>query len=470
MKISNKQQQALNLLDDPTIGELLLGGSAGGAKTWVMCMMMVTLCRKYPGAKIFLGRKTLRSLKDSTLATLISKVHPFMGVLPSEYSLKNVDAKLIYNNGSQIIWMELDYHPNDPDFARFGSLEIDYAFLDEAGEITVQAKNAVKSRVGRGIMNSQYGIPGGIVLSCNPSRNFLRQEYYDPYVKLGGGGFQKWQIGTIDINGEEVPTYRAFLRISAYDNPFLPKSYIDTLNTLPDQERRRLLEGDWNYTDDDNVLFKNGLLDKATTYNPPEQTDKFEKYIGVDVADGGKDHTVFSLINNGVLITQKTSSVQMNWEKGSSLPLSRLMADELIEFAQKNGFTPKTARNIAVETNGVGVGIRDMLKDRGWAITEYTATHKSRSENYYQLMLDMDSGDIKIASDLLGLDDLKRELLAHTYEMRNQDPDVLKKAALKVMLGRSPDYADSFMIANYCRNQITNPQNDPTRNVNRLGI
>ena len=171
-----------------------------------------------------------------------------------------------------------------------------------------------------------------------------------------------------------------------------------------------------------------------------------------------------------MLVSQKPSTIQMNWDSKSELPLSRLIADELIEFAQRNGFSQRESRHIAVECNGVGVGLRDCLKERGWYLTEYIATHKSRSQGYYQLMLDMDSGGVKMLNTLTGMDELRKQLAAHTYEMVNQEPSVIKKDKIKQSIGRSPDNADSFMIANWVRNQIQNPQNDPHRNKNRLGF
>ena len=466
--ISRKQQKFLELLQDKTLIELLVGGSAGGSKTFCICLAIVLLSRNYPGARIFVGRKTLKSLRQSTINTLLGKVHPMLGIGEGDFHFSSQSQELLYKNGSLVIFGELDYNPSDPDFARIGSLEIDMAFIDEAGEITLQAKNAIKSRVGRGILSSEYSIPGKVILSCNPSINFLRQEYYDPYEKLGGGDFQRWKIGRMEIEGIKQDVFRGFLRISAKDNPFLPQSYIDNLATLPDRERKRLLEGNWNYADEDDSLFKSGLLEKCITYELPEASEKFEKFIGVDLADKGGDKTIFSLIDNGVLTSQRRSNVQMNWVQGSELPMSRLVADELIEFAQRNGFTSRDAKHIAVECNGVGVGVRDCLKERGWYLTEYVATHKSRSQGYYQLMLDMDSGNIKILDSLNALDELRKQLAAHSYEMVNQEPSVVKKDRIKQVVGHSPDEADSFMIANWVKNQINNPQNDPKRNKNRI--
>ena len=477
MEISKKQREFLELMDDKSLTELLIGGSAGGSKSVCMGMAIVIFARKYPGARFFVGRKTLKSLKQSTINTLLTKVHPLLGVGDSDFAFHAQDMTLDYANGSKIIFGELEHQPSDPDYARVGSLEIDFAFVDEAGEITLEAKNAIKSRVGRGVVAQKYGIPGKLILSANPSSNFLRQEYYDPYVKAGGGGFQKWQIGEVTLNEgtpEEIriPAYRGFLRMGAYDNPFLPQSYIDNLKTLPDRERKRLLDGNWDYLDEDDMLFKSGLLDKAMAYEIPNDNEVIKPLtvIGCDIADKGKDRSVFTLVKNGVAITQKVSSVQANWEQVNEKPLGALLADELIEFAQKNGLTSREAKNIAIECNGVGASIRDIMKMRGWFITEYVATHKSRSENYYQLMLDMDSGALKISHNLYGLDDLKRELSAHTYELVNQEPSVCKKDKIKQAIGRSPDLADSLMVANYAKNQISNPANNPRFNRSRIAF
>lgn len=472
LEISKKQRQFLELLEDPTINELLIGGAGGGAKSFSLGMGATLLARKYPGVRIFMGRKTLKSLKQSTINTLLTKVFPFLQIRGDEYAIHFQDMSLDYKNGSKLIFGELDTIPSDPDFSRIGSTEYDIAIVDEAGEITLQAKNAIKTRIGRGVL-ANYGVPGKLIVSANPSTNFLYSEYYEPYEKLGGGGFQKWQIGETTVNEgtsqeKKLPSYRGFLRMGAYDNPFLPQAYIDNLKTLPDRERKRILDGDWHYADDESSLFRSGLLDKATTFQTSTDPDPLKKFIGVDLSDSGKDKTIFSLIEDGILISQKASQVQMNWEKDSKLPMGRMIADELVEFAQRNGINQRLASHIAVEINGVGASVRDFLRDRGWQITEYTATHKSRSENYYQLMLDMDAGDIKIYNEIYDIDELKRELSAHSYEMVNQEPSVVKKDKIKLTIGHSPDRADSFAICNYARRLAEHPELSPHTNRNRL--
>ena len=80
----------------------------------------------------------------------------------------------------------------------------------------------------------------------------------------------------------------------------------------------------------------------------------------------------------------------------------------------------------------------------------------------------MDAGGVKIYKDISTIGELRKELSAHTYEMENQEPKVLKKAKVKEALGRSPDLADSFMIASWMWDRKANPQKDPKRNAKRI--
>lgn len=451
------QVLAMEEFDNPETTQILFGGGAGGSKSFLLCLLAVLRCRNYAGVREGLGRKELKQLKRTTVATLLHKVHPFLGIKDTDFKL-NLDEGITYKNGSQILFLDLAFQPSDPDMASLGSLELTDAFIDEAGEIHKKAADTLSSRVNRW-KNKEHNIVGKTVLSCNPSQNFLRSDYYEPYKRLGAGRIQKWQHGNVWVDDVLIPAYRAYIRSTVLDNSFIDKNYIENLKKLPTQERKRLYLGDWDYADDDDSLFPSTLLDKATAYQYPENDEedkKFKRYIGVDVSDKGKDHTIATLIDNGVIVTQKELKLTEE-EKKSEKPLSYLLADELIKFAQQNNFTPTTAKHIAVEGNGVGVGIRDSLRIRGWYIDVYEATGRTRSDSYYNFRLDMDAGAIKI---MHGIDDgtLRQQLAAHTYEMENQLPKIVKKEVLKGKLGRSPDNADSAMIANWARRGGSNKE------------
>ena len=478
MKLSAKQLQGLELFQRPEITTICYGGGAGGAKSTLLCFLAIYTCCNYPKIKWGLFRRTMSNLKKTLYPTMLEMLN-IMGLVPEVDYLDRVAIRgtITFANGSIVEFNELDWRPSDPQMAQIGGREYTYAGIDEAGEIVEKAFDIVRSRIGR-CKNQEYQLTPKLIVTCNPSSNFLRDRFYEPYARSTSEtkeeGYAIWEDGTYwDYETEEYKTaYSCFVRSTAFDNPFLDRNYIPTLMKQPPSERKRLLGGDWNFASDDNSLFPMELLSKATTYDLPEQeyisTFKeqgilskptkeqleqfkkpvFRKFIGVDVADKGKDRTVVSLIDGNTLIDQRVLDIG---RVDPNAPISRLYAEKLEDYALKHGFTKNYAKNIWIEDNGVGAGLRDMMRTKGWVIHAYTATAKERSKNYYQMYTDMDNGDFRIYFKLDSLNELFRELGVHTYETENLEPKVAKKEIIKLNLGRSPDLADSCMIANAAR-------------------
>lgn len=447
ISLSRKQKLALELLDDPQIVELDFGGAAGGSKSWTVCLWMLKECRNNRGIRIGLGRKELTRLKQTTVVTMLREVHPAMNVKPHEFVYNDHKGLIRYINGSEIQLFDLNRQPSDPDFDTLGSVNLTHVVIEEIGEIVKKAYDVFGSRKNR-FLNQEYGIVGKTVCTQNPSQNFSRDLFYEPYKNKGMGSYQKWEIGEVFIDDKPIKAYRSFIKSLPTDNPFLPLNYIENLKRLPPQERKRLYEGNWDYMDDDDMLFNPQLLDKASI----SERSEGDKFIGVDVSDKGKDKTIATLIEGGIAVQQH----YIGYSKSDPTPISEQLSLGLIRFAQQNGFENNQARNIAIEGNGVGVGMRDFMRSKGWGITEYTATSVSRSRSYYDAAQDMDSGDLKLLNSIQSLPDIRKQLMTITYEVDDKlQPKILKKDKVKEVLGRSPDEADSLVIANWIRRSTT---------------
>lgn len=435
--------------DDPQVVRIIFGGGAAGGKSFLIGLLCAMACKKYPGTRWALARKELKSLKQTTLATLIAKVHRTLGISENDYKLNLLDSTLEYTNGSSILLLDLTAKPSDPEMESLGSLELTGAFVDEIGEVNKKAFDILASRVNRWL-NKEYKITGKIVGSTNPSPGFVRQEFFDKYEKIGGGRMQKWQNGHVFVDHERVPAYDVYIKSTAIDNPFIDENYVEGLRRLPPQERKRLLDGDWNYLDEDNSLFTMAIIDKMTTFSIPEEGHKFEKYIGVDPADAGKDSTIITLVEQGVITTQ----LEIKSPTMKDAAIGYYIAGKLIAFAEKHGFMKTLAKNITIEGNGVGASLRDGLRTLGWNVNVYTATLQTRNEGYYQFMLDADEGSIKMLNTIVEEGTLLRQLAAHRYDLDSGKPNITRKKDLRAMLGRSPDHADSAMIANMAANKF----------------
>ena len=464
MNLSKKQKLTLKLLDDPQLVDFLYGGGAGGAKSFTVCLWAVLQCRNFPGIRIGLGRKELTKLKQTTVQTLLDEVHLALGVKDHEFKYHDQKGKIEYINASSIQFVELVNLPSDPDFDRLGSMNLTHTIVEEAGEITQKAKNVFHSRKNR-YLNKKYNLVGKSITTCNPSQNFLKQEFYKPYKKLGAGEWQKWEHGRVEVNGKMLTSYRVFIRSLATDNPFLSRNYIEVLRQLPPAEKKRLLEGNWDYTDDDLLLFKSSLMDKATT----RAITRGDRFIGVDISDSGGDETIITLLEGGSFIDQKELEIDKTSE---AVPIGEQIALAVIKYAQQHGFTQADAHKIAIDGVGVGASSRDFLKSKGWNIKIFMAgsgssidTFKNlRGETIYSLSQEMDKGNINIYANLPTYEKLKDQLLAHEYTTEERLILVKSKKDIKQALGRSPDHAESAYIAFWA----SKGNNDARRNAKRI--
>lgn len=461
VKRSKTQKLALKLLNDPQITDLLFGGGAGGGKSLLVCLWAVLECLQYPGVRIGLGRKEITRLKQTTVVTLLREAHKLLNVQDGEFNYQEHKGLITYINGSGIQLVDLARQPSDPDCDRFGSLNFTHVIVEEVGEVGRKERDVFISRKNR-FMNREYNLVGKSVATCNPSQNYIKAEYYKPYKNLGAGEWQKWEYGKVEIDGKLQTAYRAFIRSLASDNPFLPRNYIEVLRKLPEAERKRLLEGNWDYEDDDLMLFKAITIDRSLI----DVIEAGPKCIGVDVADVGSDKTVLSLVEGNILVEQRTIEVQKTEAIGEQIAM------EIIKYAQQNGLDHNQARKIGIDTLGVGASTRDFMRSKGWYVSEFIAGasvediifKNLRGQTIYGLAQAMDKGEFKIYSRLQTIDTLREQLMAHEYTTEERKILVKPKKDIKETLGVSPDYAESAYIAYW----VAQGNKDPRLQASRI--
>jgi len=420
--LTKKQSQAWKLLMDDITNIVLYGGSAGAGKSWLGCLWITTLCLKYNGIRCLIGRTVLTQLKMTTLNTLFETLQS-MGLKSNEHYTYNGQSNIItFKNGSEIVLKDLQYQPSDPNFDSLGGLELTAVFVDEAAQISQLAYNILKSRI-RFKLN-EYKLQPKILMTCNPGQVWLKKEFYLPYVQ-----------GTLSID-------KAFVPALPLDNPHLPPSYIEMLKSLPSAQRRRLLEGDWNYMEEDDSLFNFDHISNSVFVNVPQGTDK--KYMSVDVARFGADRSVVVIWSGLVVLDIKVYS------KLSTTELST----EIKDLIRSHGIH---INNVIVDTDGVGAGVGDQLKGCVNFVNNSSPLHGQnftnlKSQCYVKLSELFKEGKVSInLMDPTTVDELTQELLS--VKLKDIDKDnkvgVQSKDEMKKVLGKSPDLSDALMMRMY---------------------
>lgn len=412
MQYHAKQIECLDALSKYSpVQQVLYGGSAGSGKSFLGCDWMLKRVLKYPNTRGLIGRAELKKLRLSTMATFWNLCAQY-GIKPQEhYTYNGQDHVIKFYNGSEIILMDLADLPSDVDFARFGSLEISYYFVDEVAEVSKRCIDILDSRVRYNLVN---GIPKGL-MTCNPSKGWIYNDFY------------------LASKNNELREDRAFIQALPTDNPHLPEIYLDKLRKLPEYDRKRLLEGNWEYDDDTDKLFATDNLLRCFRNEVFEGT----KYITADIARFGADRTIICLWN-GMSLTQIYELKRASLDE---------VAAKIKEVQMANGVLLK---NIVADEDGIGAGVTDFLKCQGFRNGSKPISPNFmnlKAECYFKLAQIIEEGKMTFLTNQYK-DTIVREL--EMIKRHKADSDgklqVTPKEIIKQREGISPDYADAIMM------------------------
>jgi len=219
---TKKQKEAHEALKNNTI--VLFGGAIRGSKSYWGIMEIITLCFQYPNSRWLMCRKTWDNIKNKLLVTFTENFLE-KGLEAYVKSFQRDTYILTFNNGSQLVFMPESYE-SDKDLNRFRGLEINGAFIDEVNEIQEKTFNKIIERSGSWFHSPNCPIK--IIMSCNPTRNWVKTRFYD-----------LWK-------NNELPKNVAYIPAKITDNPYVSKEYIETLKLLPQYEYEVFVNGNWD--------------------------------------------------------------------------------------------------------------------------------------------------------------------------------------------------------------------------------
>jgi PBSX family phage terminase large subunit len=421
IKLSKRQTECWEYIFDNKTSEICFGGGVSGGKSYLLCLSIATMAIQYSGTRYILGRSVLHTLKQTTLVTLF-QVLKDMGLTPDKhftYNGQDNTVKLL--NDSIIILKNLEYTPSDPNYERLQGYEVTAIGVDEASQISETCYNILKSRIRYKL--TDYNLIPKIILTCNPGNNYIKRLFYIPF------------------QDNTLPESKVFIQSLITDNPYVSQDYIDMLQTLPAEQKKRLLYGDWFFTDEIGKLFDYDDIVNASYKNAPNPADK--KYISIDVARFGND-TSIAIVWVGLTVIEI-----VRYKKIDTVELS----NNIKELIAKHGIHPS---QVIADSDGLGVSVVDNIKCTPF-VNNSSPLHKQnfgnlKSQCYVKLSDMIREGKISInVLDSAIVEELTQELL--TVRLKDVDKDnkiqVISKDEQKKVLGKSPDLSDALMFRMY---------------------
>ena len=413
-----KQIECFKYLEDNHTSEVLFGGGAGGSKTFTGCLWQISRRLKYPNTRSVIGRSKLKNLKSTTLNTFWEVAINYCGLKPDRDYMFNANGSQIkFYNGSEIYLKDLFFYPSDPEFTSLGGLEITDCFVDECAEVTEKAINILNSRIRYKL--DEYNLIPKTLLTCNPSKGWLYTQFYKP-----------------DLTND-LPEHRKFIKSLVTDNKAISKHYITQLGKLDQISKERLLFGNWEYNDDEALLFEyNALQDMFTN----DFVEGGMKVITCDVARFGDDKTVICVWNG--LRCEKIIKFDKNDVKQ--------VVDTIKSECRSNGISNS---KVVIDQDGVGGGVVDYLSG---CVGFVNGSRALKGENYmnlktqcYYKLAEVINNDQIYIADKRYRDTIISELEIVKRARVDKDSQKLAiegKEIIKTKLGRSPDYADAIMM------------------------
>ena len=168
-----------------------------------------------------------------------------------------------------------------------------------------------------------------------------------------------------------------------------------------------------------------------------------DKYISCDVARFGADKTVIMLWEGLHIINIRT--------------LLKSAVNDVVEAVrQLQQEYQVNLRNIIVDEDGVGGGVKDFLRCQGFTNNARALKSENyqnlKTQCYYKLADKINKGQVGIVCPDVNV---KNQIIEECEQVRTKDADkdnklqIIPKDTVKAILGRSPDYSDALAMRMY---------------------
>jgi hypothetical protein len=229
----------------------LVGGGFGNGKTTALCIDALTVAKDYPGCNILLARSTYPKLNDTLRKECLAWC-------PNSWVKRKPtkdDNTLILKNGSVINFRYVAQQGKQSEdgstTSNLLSATYDYIGLDQVEDPEIEYKDFTDllgrlrgSAIYRGERSDMPATgPRFMVLTCNPTRNWVYRKIVRPYHEFVRTGKRH---ADLLVNPKTHEPIIELFEASTYENIHLDDDFVETLEaTYKGQMRERFLMGGW---------------------------------------------------------------------------------------------------------------------------------------------------------------------------------------------------------------------------------
>jgi len=229
---------------------LLMGGSRSGKSLLIIHSLIIRALRVKSRHAII--RKTFNSLKRSiwndTLIKVLQLAFPQV-----EVSFNRTDYILTFPNGSEFYFIGLD---NPKSAEKILGLEVSTLFFNEISELDFSSVQLAITRLAE---------RNDLVKRCFYDMNPNTKNSWAYYLFIRG-------LNPVDNEPLTNPDDYGYFKINPIDNTEnIDENYLDLLNSMPEKERKRFLEGEFQDTDEGNAYY---AFNREAHIKPIDQTYK----------------------------------------------------------------------------------------------------------------------------------------------------------------------------------------------------
>lgn len=327
----------------------LFGGSVGSGKSywirWSTVWFLLDYYNRYKleGIRAGIFCEDYPSLNDRHLTKIKYEFPDWLGT----YNESKKEFTLKKKWGSGIIaFRNLD----DP--AKYLSVEFALEAIDEINRNPKTTFDQLRSRLRwPGIKDTKF------LAGCNP---------------LGEAWVKNMWVKRLFPPEEKEQYEFVFVPALPTDNPHLPIEYYKSLESLPDNQRKAYLEGNWDAFDEgmDEKGYIRLVNDREVQASYTNETEHSGFIVGgIDPAAGGDNSAI-------VIRSPNLAQVVFNQKLQNTMDLVSKIIDLNREYKVDMWVVDKT---------GIGQGVYDRLRDMDYNVRGVSFAEKSEDEQYQNL-------------------------------------------------------------------------------------